>query len=417
MLVVPPGAAEEEEDVLPSAPFRTGQVIAYEDLDLLSGYIPEPFWENREYLFFEGMTLEIGAFYADFGPTEERKALTARYAGQARVGQDGGLENYTLGLPFPKIDPDDPLAGMKHAWNQDYKHDALEGRASFYFTYWDRGEQLPLYYQGNAWLMRLSRRTDHADNGGNVFKTEKRKGAGGIKVTAPFDVRGINAVGYRYLPADGPREKAKDDDAWAYIPSLRRVRRFSGSRRNDAIGGTDFTPDDGGSFAGIVPQYDWKYIGETDVLSPVDTRLSGYPMDEKGGNFGPLGFSLGNDIWQVRRAVVLEFIPKSEDHIYSRKRFWFDKQTYMPLYSAAYDTRDRLWKLIYHAHRWTESPAPPGVATISGLRTFLRVCDILVNVKTGTGNRIEFFDVEPTRLRKGQIRRMTDVGRLVREGR
>lgn len=413
-LAFPTRAQEAKEDVPPSHPFKEGQVISYETIDLIKNYIPEPFWEHRDFFFFEGMNLEIGPFHVDYGPSEARKALTAKYGGQARIGRDDSLENYLLGRPFPHIDPDDPQAGIKHAWNMDYKHDALEGKASFYYSYWDNGEALPLYYKGTGWLMRLSRRTDQVERNGDIFRDETRKGAGGIKVTAPFDERGISIIGYRYLSADGPRDQARYDDAWAYLPALRRVRRFSGAQRNDAIAGTDMTPDDAGSFAGVVPQYQWEYLGDTYVIAPVDTRLSGYPYDEN-ASFGPSGFSLADDIWQLRRAIILEFKPKDEDHIYSRKRFWLDKQTYIPFFSAAYDRRGQLWKLIYHAHRWSESPQQK--VKIEGLRTFYRVCDIVVNVKTGTGNRVEFFDVQPTRMSRGEIRRKTDIGRLSREGR
>jgi hypothetical protein len=43
------------------------------------------------------------------------------------------------------------------------------------------------------------------------------------------------------------------------------------------------------------------------------------------------------------------------------------------------------------------------------------VSDIVVNVQTGTGNRIEFWDNHGTPYRtRGQMRRYIDVGRLER---
>ena len=42
------------------------------------------------------------------------------------------------------------------------------------------------------------------------------------------------------------------------------------------------------------------------------------------------------------------------------------------------------------------------------------VSDIIVNVQTGTGNRIEFWDRTGTPMRKGKIRRFIDVGRLTK---
>ena len=100
------GRAEEiveelvEEDVLPGPPFRTGDVIPFHDLERIKAYIPEPFWEWREYFFFEGQTLEIGEFYKEYAATEERRIATETFGGQAKVGRDNSLENFTVGMPF-----------------------------------------------------------------------------------------------------------------------------------------------------------------------------------------------------------------------------------------------------------------------------------------------------------------------------
>ena len=52
------------------------------------------------------------------------------------------------------------------------------------------------------------------------------------------------------------------------------------------------------------------------MLAPLDTRLKGYPYN-KDENFGPYGFSLGNDIWQLRKAIILDMKPKDR-HPYKR---------------------------------------------------------------------------------------------------
>ena len=102
------------------------------------------------------------------------------------------------------------------------------------------------------------------DSGGDIFRSEKRKNAFGVEVDAPFDARGIMLMSYRYKSTDKPRDEAKNDDTWVYVPTLRRVRRISTAQRTDAISGTDFTFDDLRSFAGIVPQYEWECLGEID---------------------------------------------------------------------------------------------------------------------------------------------------------
>ncbi|MEE8557466.1 MAG: DUF1329 domain-containing protein [Myxococcota bacterium] len=405
------GAVEPfAEDVAPGIPFREGEIIDLKALEKIKDYLPAPFWKHRDLIFFEGMQMEIGPFFADYSPSEARLALTEKYRGTAGIGRGEALENYTLGRPFPDIDPEDPQRAIKHAWNAAYKHDALEGHASFYFTYWDEGgEQLPLYYEGTGWGMRLAHRTDHADHKGLVFKKEKRMGAGGFHVTAPFDVRGVMGLGYRYLAWENAPAEAKDDDIWIWIPDLRRVRRLSGARRTDAIAGTDFTPEDRGGFSGLVPDFTWEYLGEQDVLAPLNTKRLGYPM-EKNRNFGPSGMSHADDRWELRHAIILEQTAKDEGHPYSKKTLWYDAQTYVPMFSVAYSRRGELWKLLYQVHRWGEEEAQPD--RIVGNRAFLPVCDVVINAINGTGNRIEFWDARPTRLSKGKIRKATDVGRL-----
>ncbi len=418
LLVALPGAAAAAsavEDAVPTLPFKPGDRIEFSELDRLRNYIPKPFWEFREFFFFEGMNLEIGEFNKDYPPNPERIAATKQYGGTARIGRDGSLENYTLGTPFPEIDNSAPDAGVKHGWNFDYKHNALEGQASFFFTYWDNGDQLPLWFEGTGWALLLSHRIDHADRGGAIFDKERRKGAAGFDIKSPPDYRGILGLGYRYNSIDGPRDEARDDDIWVYIPDLRRVRRISGARRTDPVLGTDMTPEDGQGFQGIVTHFNWEYLGETKLLSPIDTRLEGYPLS-KDENFGPYGFSYGNDIWELRDAIILELRAKDSDHIYRRKRLWLDKQTYQPLYAAAWDRRDELWKLIAMAHQWSERPDKKN-NKIMGVNSFLPAAFVLTNVRTGTGVRIEIFDAHATRMKRGKIRKQIDIGRLARQGR
>lgn len=404
----PAAFAAEDEDVIPGPPFKEGDVIGLEDVDRLKDYIPEPFWENREYFFFEGMSLEIGPFYKDYPVSEGRIAANAKYGGQASIGRDDSLVGFTMGRPFPEIDPADPQAGTKHAWNHRYKHDALEGQASFLFSYWDNGEKLPLTFEGIGWGLRLSARPDYIDRDGDIFDQELRMGAGGVHIKGPPDFRGIKGLGYAYKANDLPRDEARDLDIWVYIPDLRRVRRISGSTRTDPIAGTDMIPEDGGGFSGVVTHFTWKYIGETEVLAPVDTRLRGYPFSED-ENFGPSGLSLANDVWQLRKAIILEMKPK-ENHPYKRKLFWVDKETYTGLYAVAYDRRGDLWKLIMLNYHWSEREDQPG--RIEGINTLLPSSIVVVNSQIGTGVRVEFYDAQPTRLRRGRIRKRTDIGRL-----
>ena len=201
------------------------------------------------------------------------------------------------------------------------------------------------------------------------------------------------------------------------------MRRISSAQRTDAVSGTDFTLDDLRSFDGIVPQYKWECLAsDLQIIAPMNSKVPAYPY-EKDHNFGPYGLSFADDRWELRKAYKIRFIPNNADHPYSKKDIYIDAQTFQPLYSFAYDHKNELWKILWHNHRWSEdqiqgaNPQPwekpwPGIEKPNDLRV---VADIIVNVQTGTGNRIEFWDSSGTPLdNKGKVRRYIDVGRLTK---
>ncbi len=60
-------AQEHAQDAVPDAPFKEGDVLGYEQVDKLRSYLPEQFWEHREFFFYEGMQIEIGPKNRDYG--------------------------------------------------------------------------------------------------------------------------------------------------------------------------------------------------------------------------------------------------------------------------------------------------------------------------------------------------------------
>jgi len=422
MLWAASGAAESDgaTDAVGAA-LREGETISFDQVDRLKLYLPPEFWASRDFIFYECMRLEIGPSFADYSPPPVYQDATKANRGKARIGPDGSLEGYVAGQPFPMEEIDcmgDPEAGTKLAWNHDSRWDGAGRFATGRYTYWDRGEQLPLYYEGWGRNVLLSHRPEpqYADKGGDLFRGEERKLAFAVGVDAPFDAKGIALISYRYKSADGPLSTAKNDDTWVYVPTLRRVRRISTAQRTDAVSGTDFTFDDLNGFNGIPPQYEWRCLGEQDVLATVNSQIKAYPYT-RDHNFGPYGLSFADDRWELRHTFKFQFTPKNADHPYARKVIYIDKNTAEILYSFAYDQKGELWKVIYHNKIWSgdfqESHKPwEGVPEP---RDDMNVADIVINVQTGTGNRIEAWDANGTPVANvGQVRRLIDVGRLTK---
>jgi hypothetical protein len=64
-------AAQQAEDAGGLTPtFKEGDVISLDQVDKLRPFLPEQFWDNRDFFFYEGMQLEIGPTQADYTPSK-----------------------------------------------------------------------------------------------------------------------------------------------------------------------------------------------------------------------------------------------------------------------------------------------------------------------------------------------------------
>ncbi len=418
------GASEVREDA--SFRFEPGHVLGHKELETLRDWFPPPFWAHRQHFFFEGIRMEVGPPHRDYSPPAAYRDATQRNRGKASVGPDGTLLGYVSGQPFPMAEIQckaDPQAGTKIIWNFVHRWQGAGVQADFRYTYWDRGEQLPLRYRGttSAWLLKHRPEPQFEATGGDVFEDELRYAVVGFEIDDPPEYAGTRTLTYRYAKSFGTLDEFQPEDTWVYLREIRRIRKVSQTQRHSAISGTDFSFDDLMTFSGLPAQYEWKCLGNTNVLAPMNTTVAGYPYDEN-GQFGPSGLSYGSDRWELRRAIRLEMTPKDDEHPYSKKEIWIDSQTLQPLYSFAYDRKGALWKIIYHNHRWSEDDLGPvkardwypGWENVPEPRDLRIVSEAIFNVQTGTGNRLDFWNSRGTPLNPRSLRRYVDIQRLRR---
>ncbi len=158
----------------------------------------------------------------------------------------------------------------------------------------------------------------------------------------PYDVRGSRYLVYRY------EDPHKQDDAWAFEPRLRKVRRFSLQERDTPVAGTEMTLDDFTGFAGRVLDHQWKFLGRKTILHIMNSR---HPYARFSG---PNGW-LPNDRWELRPCIVVEQTPL-EERVYGGKIFFWDAQTYETVLVLIFDREGRLWKVNHLLHGWSEDP-------------------------------------------------------------
>ena len=232
------------------------------------------------------------------------------------------LQNYEAGLPFPLIDPQDPQAGLKAAWNYKYRDrgDSVQ--------YWPTNE----HRTGSGAVERSERfyiaimYGPHRPDPASPFPTWEQGGVHFkryMRMVAPSDAEGRQVMSLSY------EDDTRLDDQWVYDPRTRRTRKVV-YNPYEAPGNGQLLSEDTSGFNGYIHPYTWKYVGEKIVLAPGPIQSADPTLGGK-GNWYPI------DPWELRKAIILEAISPESHPLYSRRLLYIDAQTYTNLYTFAYD--------------------------------------------------------------------------------
>jgi hypothetical protein len=180
----------------------------------------------------------------------------------------GKIPDFVFGLPFPKVDKNDPLVACKIAQNFQFAGaQGGGGGATFTLNGVDSNGE---FRRVKAFIhsMGYQGRSD-----GKIESNPDNLAGQGIGgAIEPQDVEGVSTLTKRYWDWDS------QDAIWAYVPSTRRARRINAASRSDPVAGLDIFADDLNCYAGKVEYYQWKLVGEGNILAPV---VQPYPFPMK----------------------------------------------------------------------------------------------------------------------------------------
>lgn len=347
-----------------------GDVIDATNWEKAQGLLPEP---TLRYVKEGKLQLEIGE--PDYDPAQQLPdfVLEAMKTNSGKYDLDdedwiveketGKRTERILGHPFPTIDPKDPKAASKIMYNTKY-WGYVQGNFRMAFTQhflnptgYLRGVEakgVNMYMDGNPKAMELP-------NPDKVLKYQI------FRATSPYDISGTAVLTWRY------RDPTAEDNTFAYVPAIRRVRRMTPSNRSDAAMGSDMASDDAGMYDGKVTAMEWKLLRQEELLVPfvrkdtdlivqnddgewetsenVKEVLFGFEKKEwQGVPWAPL-----NVIWTKRPAYVIEVHPKDPYYNYGTQYIWVDTENWAPLHKIINDRADAFWKLSFHAQLNYES--------------------------------------------------------------
>jgi hypothetical protein len=290
-------------------------------------------------------------FRVDVYPTHRSVAFpkfvtdnTAKCAQTANVGNEGrSMEGCHAGFPFPI-----PKTGYEAMWNhlvrfngQAYQSKyrnlnvdasgratlATEGNSTQDYPFWDAAKDAAETY----WRIKL------------VYTGPARRAGEGLLIVDPLDVG------------------AKERRAWSYLPGQRRVKvapDLSHDTPNPGTAGSN-TFDDVFIFNGSMDRFDFKLVGKKEMIVPYNAYQAVYGAKQddllKPNHMNP-------DLvrWELHRVWVVEAtLREGKRHVYGKRVFYLDEDSWAALASDQYDARGQLYRagFAYMAPSY-DLPAP-----------------------------------------------------------
>ena len=136
--------------------------------------------------------------------------------------------------------------------------------------------------------------------------------------------------------------------AWVYSAGTRRVRRAPSVAYDMPVAGSDnlLTADNVDMFNGALDRYHWHFVEKRELLIPYNNiLLSSHASDHRNliekGHINP-------DLtrYELHRVWVIEARLKPEfRHIYIKRRFYLDEDSWNIVQADQYDVRGNLWRV------------------------------------------------------------------------
>lgn len=313
----------------------------------------------------EGLTITLKASQPVELGRDYLKA-TQDNAGKAKYNHDTRqVEGWVGGIPFPKVEADDPDAAAKLIWNHHYAQPIKNLQDYPKFAYLFIGEKSGLErrqeWAFQRYYMKGRLGADPAVEGDGSILTKTL-----LYATYPSDIRGLGLFTVRY---DSP----KLEDSWAYLKSVRRTRRLSGGTWMDPIGGTDQLNDDIEIFNAHPSWYaDYKLIGKRWILAVANSTMKTWDAKASGNAEFPVIDLEGaphwnpKDGWEPREVWVIEAVTPPE-HPYSKKVLYMDAQFPRFYQAEAYDRKGEFWKWMnYHLKTIKTEDGDKGIISAAG---------------------------------------------------
>ena len=144
--------------------------------------------------------------------------------------------------------------------------------------------------------------------------------------------------------------EGKGRKAWQYLVGQRRVRlapAVAFDTPNPGVAGTT-TYDDSFIYNGSPERFDWKLIGKREMIIPVNSWDFVFQTKVE-DMLGPKFLDPKYIRWEKRRVWVIDStLKEGSRHLYSRRTFYLDEDSWVAAAGEMYDGRGNLWRTQFN---------------------------------------------------------------------
>jgi hypothetical protein len=291
------------------------------------------------------------SFRVDVYPTQRSVAFpkwvadnTAKNAVKAKTLNDGrSIEGAHAGFPFPL-----PKNGHEAMWNHLVRFNGTAYEAKYRNLSVDASGRATLATEGLS--VQEYPFWDNSKTAADTFWRIK------LSYTGP-----ARRAGEALMLIDPLDIGTKDRRAWSYLPGQRRTKvapDLSHDTPNPGTAGAT-TFDDTFIFNGSLERFDFKLVGKKEMLVPYNAYAAVYGAKQddllKPNHLNP-------DLvrWELHRVWVVEAtLKEGKRHVYGKRVFYLDEDSWAAVASDQYDPRGQLYRagFAYMAPSY-DLPAP-----------------------------------------------------------
>ena len=277
---------------------------------------------------------------------EKHYAETKDCASKAKLAAGGnGVVGCMGGTPFPI-----PKNGNEAIWNH-----VLHYKGDTFAMHWS---QAAVTASGEYALVKFEYEYDLQY--GNLSKPVAQREPNKVLSYLQTTTAPARLAGQILLVHETVDQSKEPRNAWTYNPGQRRVRLAPNVAYDNPGTAADGlrTNDDFGMYNGATDRYEWTLVGKKEIYVPYNSYRMTAPNVKYADLLKPGHLNQDFARYELHRVWVVDAKLKAgTSHIYSRRTFYIDEDSWNVLLIDKYDGRGQLWRFSeQHNENWYNIP-------------------------------------------------------------